>query len=297
MKSLVKKVLREPLLHFLVVGGALFALYSWVGTQQAAPPERIVVTRGQVDQLILGFTRTWQRPPSEQELQGLIKDHIREDVFYRQAKKMGLDEDDTIVRRRLQQKLEFLTEDLTTQMAAPTDQELQTYYRQHADQYQEERRFSFEQVFISRDRHGKAAEAVAMSLLAQLNAKPNAEKNNNALGDTTLLPVDFKMTSTGEITQLFGEKFTQHLRQATPGRWVGPILSNHGLHLVFMHEQSASRTTDWTTIRKSLVRDVLNDRRKQTLEKTYDKLISTYQVVVEPFAPTLSQPNKSVVTQ
>ena len=128
------KLLREPLVHFLLLGAALFLVFNIVGDSEESRTERIVVPAGRVAQLTEAFARTWQRPPTEDELDGLIEDHIREEVYYREAMAMGLDRDDTIVRRRMRQKLEFVTDDLVTAVA-PTDEQLATYYNQHPDDF------------------------------------------------------------------------------------------------------------------------------------------------------------------
>ena len=118
---MMKKFLREPLFHFLVLGAALFAVWLWrkdaAGGDSAG---RIVVTQARIRQLETGFARTWQRPPTDQELTDLVQDFVREEVFVREATAMGLDRDDTIIRRRLRQKFEFLTED-TLESATLTD--------------------------------------------------------------------------------------------------------------------------------------------------------------------------------
>src|SRR4051812_42852496 len=117
---MVMKLLREPLLHFLVLGALIFAGYKFLNRHRTDKPGEIVITQGTVENLVTGFTRTWQRPPTEQELTGLIRDYVREEAAYREALAMGLDRDDTIVRRRLRQKLEFISDDLAARVD-PTD--------------------------------------------------------------------------------------------------------------------------------------------------------------------------------
>ena len=135
---------REPLVHFLVLGGVLFALYRWQnpsGAETVLAPREIVVTTGRIANLAESFARVWQRPPTQAELDGLIEDHIREEVLYREALAIGLDRDDTIIRRRLRQKMEFISEDIAAQ-AEPSDQELQAYLDSHSDSYRVDPRLS-----------------------------------------------------------------------------------------------------------------------------------------------------------
>src|SRR5262249_22286989 len=155
---------------------------------------------GHLEHLTVSFTRTWQRSPTAQELAGLIEDYIREEVLYREAMAMGLDRDDTIVRRRLRQKLEFLTEE-TVEMAAPADAELQTFLQQHADAFRVEPRLAFQHVYLSRHRRGDATDTEARELLAQLSTS-DAATDTAALGDPFLLPHELALSSRSEIARL-----------------------------------------------------------------------------------------------
>ena len=127
--------LREPLAHFFVLGAGIFLLAALVGESDESRPDQIVVSAGQIDRLVETWQRTWQRPPTQAELEGLVEDHIREEILYREAIAMGLDRDDTIIRRRLRQKMEFLPQDLVEQVE-PTNAELLTYLRENADAFQ-----------------------------------------------------------------------------------------------------------------------------------------------------------------
>ena len=175
------KLLREPLVHFLLLGAALFGVFALVGDRGSARPSHIVITPGHLEHLLVSFTRTWQRPPTAQELAGLIDDAIREEVWYREAVALGLDRDDTIVRRRLRQKLEFLTEE-TAERAAPSDEELQTFLQQHLDAFRVEPRLAFRHVYLRRDRRGDAANAEAQHLLTQLTRSDAAMDTDRPRG-------------------------------------------------------------------------------------------------------------------
>jgi hypothetical protein len=132
MDDVMKQILREPLLHFLLLGAAIFAVYSFVSRDKASEPGEIVITPGKIENIVTTFARTWQRPPTEDELRGLIQDYVREEAAYREALALGLDRDDTIVRRRLRQKLEFVFDDLAAQVE-PTDADLQAHLQAHTD--------------------------------------------------------------------------------------------------------------------------------------------------------------------
>jgi hypothetical protein len=164
----LKRLLEEPLVHFLVLGGLIFAGYGWLDRNGAAAPGRIVVSQGQLASMMVGFTRTWQRPPTPEEWEGLIGDRVREEVYSREALALGLDRDDTIIRRRLRQKMEFISEDLASH-AQPTDAELGAYLTAHPDLFRVERRFTFTHVFLDPEKRGEGLARDAARLIAQLN--------------------------------------------------------------------------------------------------------------------------------
>src|SRR5580765_613407 len=171
MKISLGRLIREPLFHFLLLGAAIFFLAGRVRNSSIGAGEKIVVTQSEMESMVVGFSRTWMRPPTQEEMQGLVDDYVREEVLYREARAMGLDQDDVIVRRRMRQKFEFLAEDLSARTGPPTDQELEAYLRQHADKYSEEASFSFEHVFFSREKRGASADVDATAMLARLSGK------------------------------------------------------------------------------------------------------------------------------
>jgi hypothetical protein len=194
---------------------------------------------------------------------------------------MGLDQDDVIVRRRMRQKFEFLAEDLATNRS-PTDQELEAYLQQHLDRFREEPSFSFEHVFLSREKHGASTEAEVKTLLAELGDKNEDTIDIEKRGDTFLLPSRFEKTSAAETARLFGENFATRLAAIEPGKWAGPIESSYGLHLVRVDARVPGTAPPLANVRDSVLRDFLDDRRKQELDAQYSKLRARYTVVVEP---------------
>jgi len=150
----MKRILREPLLHFLLLGAVLFAAYGVLSGSGASELGRIVVMQGKIDNLQASFSRVWQRPASQAELDGLVQDYIREEVLAREAMALGLDKDDTVIRRRLRQKMEFISDDISAQ-AQPTDAELSAYLQAHPDSFRVEQRFTFSQVYLNPEKHGQ----------------------------------------------------------------------------------------------------------------------------------------------
>jgi hypothetical protein len=275
----MRKLIREPLFHFLLLGAVIFFIAGRSRSIAVPSGDKIVVTESQIESIVVGFSRTWMRPPTQEELQGLVNDYVRDEVLYREARTMGLDQDDVIVRRRMRQKFEFLIEDMAARTGPPSDQELEAYLRQHVDQYSKEPGFSFEQIFFSREKRGASAEAEATAMLARLRGKSAIDIEK--LGDTLLLPSQFEKTSPGETARLFGEKFTNELTKTQLGTWAGPIESSYGLHLVRVNARIPEVAPLLANVRESVLRDLLSDRRKQELDTEYEKLRARYTVIVE----------------
>jgi hypothetical protein len=276
----LKSLLREPLLHFLVIGAALFLYFHLSEGGSAGPGStRIVIRSGQIAHLEAGFTRTWSRPPTEVELKGLIDEWVREEIAVREAMSAGLDRDDTVIRRRLRQKLEFLVED-SAEASPPTDDELKAWLAQHADRYRTEPRVAFRQVFVSRERRGARAEADAAAMLERLTAAGPAARIDD-IGDATMLPMDVESAPLRDVDRTFGSGFAKQLDAVVPGRWSGPIRSGYGLHLVLVRDRIDGGLPSFEALRPVATREVLAERRTRQLAATYDRLLEKYTVVIE----------------
>jgi hypothetical protein len=269
---------REPLVHFLAIGALLFFVSSWRGGGGPGS-NRIVITPGQIDSIVAGFVRTWQRPPTEKELKALLDEHVREEIATREAMATGLDRDDTIIRRRLRQKLEFLAED-TIEATAPTDAELQAWLDAHPELFRREVRLAFRQVFLSPDKRGASLSVDARVLHERLSSSA-ADMDIEALGDSLMLPHDVGLSSTSEVARLFGEEFVDEVIKVEPGRWAGPIRSGYGLHIVFVREREGGRVPALAELRPQVEREFTADRRQRQLQAMYARLLDRYQVVIE----------------
>jgi hypothetical protein len=263
----------------MVLGAGLFLLFGMVGDSDDAPTDRIVVSAGQVAQLTEAFTRTWQRPPTGEELEGLIEDHIREEVYYREAMAMGLDRDDIIVRRRMRQKLEFVTDDLVATVD-PTEEQLETYFGEHADAFRVPSRLSFRQIYFNRDRRGEQAAPEAESLLARLNGA-NSAVDTAAFGDSLMLPADYDLISEVEVAHRFGSEFATVLAELPVGRWSGPVESGFGIHLVLIRERQPGSLPALAEIRDAVEREWRNVRRQEATEGFYQHLRERYDISIE----------------
>ena len=274
------RILREPLLHFLMLGAAIFAVYGLFSERGGNDPARIVITAGQVASIELGFTRTWHRPPTSDELEGLIRDRVREEVYYREAMALGLDKDDTIIRRRLRQKLEFLTDDVVSE-TQPTDAELGAYLAAHPDLFRVQREFTFSHVYLNPEKHGERLTRDTAAVFAQLN-EAGGEADVSAFGDSFLLGHTFAAVSSAEVAAQFGQPFATKLSEVSPGQWQGPVASGYGVHLVFVSGRSEGRVPTLDDVREAVSREWDNARRLAANDALYREMLKRYAVVIEP---------------
>jgi PPIC-type PPIASE domain len=274
--------LREPLVQFLLIGAVLFIVFDLRGGGERGG-QRIVVTPGQVDAVAAGFRRTWNRPPNERELKAQLDEYVREEIAVREAVALGLDRDDTVIRRRLRQKFEFAAEDAFEATPA-TDAELQAFLDTYPDNFRTEPRFSLRQVHLGPQR-GKALQDDARQILDRLQAAgPDVEIRS--LSDSRLLPAGLEHTGLGEVARIFGDEFAAELLKAEPGRWVGPVRSGYGLHLVIVDSRDGGQLPALADVRPLVERDFMAERRKRALDAMYARLLARYPVVIERRSPT-----------
>lgn len=283
----MNRFLREPLLHFALIGGLFFTLYQWRNPKPEADPtvdNTILVTSNRVAALAGSFARIWQRPPSPEELAGLITDHVTEEVYYREALRLGLDRDDVIIRRRLRQKMEFLSND-TAPLAEPTEAELAAFLKAHAEAFQLDAVLSFKQVYLNPDRHADSLEADTQELLALLKRK-GAEADPVGLGDRTLLDTVMVEATHLEISRLFGSVFADQLLKLPVGEWQAPVESSFGRHIVLVTGRTDGRMPELEEVREAVQREWAADQRARSNEAMLDALRSRYTITIEAPAAT-----------
>jgi len=286
----IKNLWREPLVHFLLIGAALFVFYDLTREQGSEAPNRIVMTSGQLEQLSANFKRTWMRPATEDELAALIENYVREEVFYREALAMGLDQSDSVVRQRMRLKLEFILEDLSAENV--TDEVLLGYLQEHPDKFRTQAQVSFQQVYLNPDRRADLV-AEAETMLASLNRGAVPE----SLGDPILVPYEYKLATQGEIERSLGESFARDVVELVPSDdWMGPVYSAYGGHLLKISERMAAQLPDLAEIRALVKREYLAERRKELKDLAYAKLREGYDVTIEPFESAQSAAGGIIAT-
>lgn len=273
---MLRKLIREPLLHFLMLGAVIFGAHRMVSNNSSSKPDEIVITQGKIENLVSSFGGMWQRHPTDEELQGLIRDYVREEVAYREARNMGLDHDDTIIRRRLQQKLEFVSHDLATQLQ-PSDEDLTAYLLAHREAYQIEPTLSFRHVYLNPEKRNSQLQEDAKKILAQLQENPDRLHP----GDPIMLEPEFALVTQSDVGRIFGDSFAIKLASLQPGRWLGPVDSGYGAHLVFVTDHQGGHLPSLDQVRERIRRDWENEKRVEANEKFYQALLQRYRIRIE----------------
>jgi len=271
--------LKEPLFHFLLIGAGLFMLYGWQSDDNETRPDQIVFTEAKVDQLINLWERKWQRLPTQRELQGLIEQQIREEVLYREALAIGLDKNDQVVRRRMAQKMEFISNDLAS-LAEPDDEQLQTYLDEHAEKFSIPRRISYSQVYLNTSQRGEQVYNDAERLKEEL-LNSTVDVDISMLGDSFMGGYSFNDEADFAVSRLFGEAFTQQVFNLPVGKWAGPVESGYGLHLVRVDSRTDSRVPSLEQVRDKVRVEWVAEQQRKTNDMLYSELRKRYEITIE----------------
>ena len=275
----VRRLLREPLVQFLLVGIALFGAWQIVAPADAerGADKRIVITEDDLKQMSALWLAQGRPPPTAQQLQGLIDVKVREEVLYREALALGLDKDDTIVKRQLARKMDFLAEDVS-KLEEPKPGELRAWYEQHKARFALPPRATFRHVYFSPDRRGAQARADAQAALAQFAGKPIDVSTTS--GDPFMFQGFYSDRSLEVVAKEFGPPFARALAGIAPGAWAGPIESGYGWHLVFVDAMTPERVPDFDEIEAEVRSAWTEDKREQTKTRLYEAMRARYEVVL-----------------
>ena len=276
--SRLQTLLREPLLHFLLIGAALFFVFDQVG-DPVEVDNRIVISQADLDILTNDWLRRTGRPPSPQQVEQQLRQYIREQVLSREAVNLGLDRDDVIIRRRLAQKMQFLFDDLG-QVPDPTEAELIAFMSQHVERFTLPGTLSFRHIFLDPDSRGEAIQEQAQQMLSRLQ-ESSAAVDTSELGDQTLLPDQLGNETRQQVSNLFGDQFAERVYALPVNRWSGPVISGYGLHLVYVHARTAPRVQPLAEVRESVIRQWRTAKQQELNDLFYQGIQQRYEIILD----------------
>jgi hypothetical protein len=259
----------------------LFTAYAYLqpGGDRAAPSKQIALTLDDLRQLDVYFESQWRRPPTPEEFNRLVESKVQEEVLYREALTMGLDKDDTIVKRRMAQKMQFLAEDVAA-AHEPTTAELKAWYETNSDKFALSSRATLRQLYFSPDRRGERAHDDAARALVELAGQPEDSKRATSLADPFMLQDYYGDRTPEELAKQFGPKFAQAVVHLTPGSWQGPIESGYGWHLVFVESFVLGRVPVFEEVEPDVKTAWLSDQKEQAWRKAYESMRAKYTVLL-----------------
>jgi hypothetical protein len=279
--SRLRRWLREPLLHFLLIGLALFAMYRAMSPTavQQETRNRIELTNDDLRQLELGWIAQWRRPPTPEDLRRLVDGKVREEILYREALALGLDQDDTIVKRRMAQKMEFLAEDLSA-LSEPSREELKGWFETNGPRFTVASRASFRHLYFASDKRGAWAREDAEGALATLAGQPADPPGTAVLADPFMFQDYYGDCFPEQVANVFGTKFTRSLFQLEPGSWQGPIESGLGWHLVWVDSMTPARVPAFEEVEPEAKAEWVAEQRAEFKRKAFEALRGRYEVVL-----------------
>jgi hypothetical protein len=290
--TLGRRLLREPLVHFLVLGAALFTISRFVKPADPTPVNRqIVLTLDDLRQLQIGFAAQWQRAPTEPEMLSMLEGRIKQEILYREALAMGLDRDDEIVKRRMAQKMEFLAEDVSA-AHEPTAEELKAYFAKNEKMFTQPARVTFRLLYFSPDKRGQNAWSDANAALAKLKGKSASWDGAAVLGDPFMFQDYMADRTPDQIAKDFGPPFAKALFVQKPGAWTGPLESGYGWHLVYVDTLIPERGAAFEEVEPDVKTAWLATRKAEAWDKAYKEMRAKYELVLPALPPEAATPGR-----
>jgi peptidyl-prolyl cis-trans isomerase C len=282
---MIGRWLREPLLHFLLLGVALFVVSGYVhrGRSGVESSREVALTLDDLQQLDIYFESQWRRPPTPEEFNHLVENKVQEEVLYREALAMGLDKDDTIVKRRMVQKMQFLAEDVGA-AHEPATAELKIWYEKNGEKFALPARATFRHVYFSFDRRGQRAHDDAVEALAKIAGQPEDSKLAASLADGFMFQDYYGDRASEQLAKEFGPTFAQGLFQLKPGSWQGPVESGYGWHLVWIESVTPGRIPAFEEVEPDVKTAWLADQKNEAWRKAYESMRAKYTVLL-PASP------------
>lgn len=286
----VGRWLHEPMLHFLLIGALLFGVYAYVkpGSGEKRSPHEIRLTLDDLAQLEILFESKWRRAPTPEEFNALVESRVKEDILYREALSMGLDKNDTIVKRRMAQKMKFLAEDVAA-TREPTVVELRNWYKRNSGRFALPGRISFRHLYFSPDRRGNRVRDDAADALSKLAGKSQDAKLAGSLADMFMFQDYYRDRTPEQLGKEFGPQFAIAVGKIAPGSWQGPIQSGFGWHLVFVDAVIPGRVPAFEEVESDVKTAWLGEQKELAWQKAYKEMRAKYTVRI-PVPPGGASP-------
>ncbi len=277
----LKGWLREPLLHFLLLGVVLFGLYGYFqrGRVGVESSKQIALSLDDLRTMDIYFESQWHRQPTPAEFQAMVEDKVREEILYREALAMGLDKDDTIVKRRMAQKMQFLAEDVAT-AHEPSSAELKAWFEKNSSKFALPSRYSFRHLYFSPDKRGKNAQEDAAKALARITGQPEDSKLAASSGDSFMFQDYYGDRAPDAIAKEFGPQFAVALEKLKPGSWQGPVESGYGWHLVFVDTVIPGRIPAFEEIEPDVKTAWLGEQKATAWQTAYAEMRAKYTALM-----------------
>lgn len=269
----MRKIIREPLLHFMLLGAAFFLLYALVG-QGETDRDVISIDESDLDEVVAKFEMQWKRPPTEEELISILEKRVEQEIFYQEALKMNLDHNDEIIKRRLAQKMQFLSNDISS-LLEPTDEELRSYYLAHQERYIQDAIYSLHQIYFSPDIRDNWLRD-AKQTLTEINSLTVEEAKKK--GDPISLPGYFENTTSFHINRQMGDEFTSALEDLEVGKWQGPVRSGYGDHLVLIERMEVAKPAPFEAVKGKVMDDFNFEKQKAVKASIYKEFEKDYEI-------------------
>jgi hypothetical protein len=277
----MRELFKKPAVHIVILGLIVAAAILLAkGPPSADATKRVVITGADLLQQRAAFMRTWQREPTAEELRGALEQHIRQEVLYREALARGYDRDDLVVRRAMQQKMEFLAASQALQ-EPPSEEEIEAFFALRKERYRLPAVMSFSQVYLSSDQRGVGVEQAAIDLLARLRSEDPDLADLGSWGDPIMLDTSYADQTERDVSAAFGEVFAEALVRLPVGEWQGPVSSGYGLHLVKVIEREDSRVPEWREVAGRVVNDIEFEARAAARDQLYQEIAQNYEVVLD----------------
>ena len=283
IKDTIVKWAKQPVIQFLLIGLLMFLVNTFIIQAKSSDDEdeyKVYLTSGDVNSMREMWTSQWNRPPTKMELQGMINQRVEETILFREAVKIGLNKNDNIIRQRMSQKLEFLSGDLVKPDSA-TAQEVQDYFELNIEKYTTPENITLTQLFVNTKIHGDLLENEVNTRLSKLNRMDVSSPKVSSYGDQFSLQTYFPDKPQMELAKLFGTEFAVKVFELETGKWVGPVNSQYGAHLVYVTYKNPAVVPEFETVQEMVVEDLQRERQIALNNLYIEGIMSRYEVIVE----------------